>query len=91
MTPLITLPGGWELILILAVIVMFFGAAKLPELARGMGQSLKIFKDETKGLREDDDAQAEGQRDPGPAGELGSGHSGDPYRQGEQRNDGTTA
>ena len=54
-TPLVTMPGGWELIVIVLVIVLLFGAKKLPELARGSGQALRIFKDETKGLRTDDD------------------------------------
>lgn len=56
--PLASIPGGWELIVIVLVIVMLFGAKKLPELARGSGQALRIFKDETKGLRTDDDAEA---------------------------------
>jgi sec-independent protein translocase protein TatA len=55
MTALVGVPGGWELILIVLVIVMFFGAAKLPELARGSGRALRIFKAETKGLGDDDD------------------------------------
>lgn len=36
--------GGWEIILILAVIVLLFGAKKLPELAKGLGQGIKEFK-----------------------------------------------
>ena len=36
--------GGWEIVLILAVVVLLFGARKLPELARGLGQSIKEFK-----------------------------------------------
>jgi sec-independent protein translocase protein TatA len=54
-TPLVTFPGGWELIVIVLVVILLFGAKKLPELARGSGQALRIFKDETKGLRSDDD------------------------------------
>lgn len=46
--------GGMELLIILAVLVLLFGATKLPELARGSGQALKIFKDETKGLVDGD-------------------------------------
>ena len=42
--------GGMEMLIILAVLVLLFGASKLPELARGSGQALKIFKAETKGL-----------------------------------------
>jgi sec-independent protein translocase protein TatA len=52
---LVAVPGGWELILIVLVIVLFFGAAKLPELARGSGRALRIFKAETKGLTDDED------------------------------------
>jgi sec-independent protein translocase protein TatA len=52
MYPLFEFPGGWELLLILAVVVLLFGAKKLPELARNSGQALRIFKAETKGLRE---------------------------------------
>ncbi|HEY1135835.1 MAG TPA: Sec-independent protein translocase subunit TatA [Nocardioides sp.] len=55
--PLIAMPGGWELVLIILVIVLLFGAKKLPELARGTGQALRIFKSETKGLVDDDDEQ----------------------------------
>lgn len=46
--------GPMELVLIFAVIVLLFGAAKLPELARGSGRALRIFKAETKGLTDDD-------------------------------------
>ena len=42
--------GTPELIIIFAVIILLFGAAKLPELARGSGRALRIFKAETKGL-----------------------------------------
>ena len=38
-----------------AVLVLLFGATKLPELARGSGRALRIFKAETKGLMDDDD------------------------------------
>lgn len=47
-----------ELIVILLIIVLLFGAKKLPELAKGIGQSLKIFRDETK---LDDSTQANAQ------------------------------
>jgi sec-independent protein translocase protein TatA len=54
-TALVAFPGGWELVLIVLVIVLLFGAKKLPEFARGTGQALRIFKAETKGLRDDDE------------------------------------
>jgi sec-independent protein translocase protein TatA len=53
---LIGMPQGAEWLVILAIVVLVFGAAKLPDLARGTGQALRIFKSETKGLRDDDDA-----------------------------------
>lgn len=40
--------GAPEILIILLILVLLFGAKKLPELARGAGQSLKIFKDEVK-------------------------------------------
>ncbi len=46
--------GPTEILLILAVVLLFFGAAKLPELARGSGRALRIFKSEIKGLEDDD-------------------------------------
>ncbi len=55
MNPLIAIPGGWELVLVVLVILLLFGAKKLPELARGTGRALRIFKAETKGLVDDDD------------------------------------
>lgn len=55
MVPLIGMPQGAEWLIILAIVILVFGAAKLPELARGTGQALRIFKSETKGLKDDDD------------------------------------
>ncbi len=40
--------GGGEIILILALILIMFGAKKLPELAKGLGQGIKEFKKATK-------------------------------------------
>ncbi len=51
--------GPPEIILILLVVVLLFGAKKLPELARGSGRALRIFKAETKGLMDDDDDEAD--------------------------------
>lgn len=47
--------GPTEIIIILAVVILLFGGKKLPELARGSGRALRIFKAETKGLIDDDD------------------------------------
>ena len=51
--------GTTELLIILAVVVLLFGATKLPELARGSGRALRIFKAETKALGDDDEQRVE--------------------------------
>ena len=45
--------GGSELLLIFLIVLLLFGGAKLPSLARGLGQSIKEFK---KAQREEDEA-----------------------------------
>ncbi len=44
------MPGltGWHALVLLVIIVLLFGAAKLPGLAKSVGQSMKIFKNEVK-------------------------------------------
>jgi sec-independent protein translocase protein TatA len=47
---------GWpELLIIVFVLMLLFGAKKLPDMARGTGRALRIFKAETKGLISDED------------------------------------
>lgn len=72
--------GPPEILLILAVVILLFGAKKLPDLARGSGRALRIFKSETKGLVDDndrtdesdnrDDRSADGDRAEGQEREL---------------------
>ncbi len=45
--------GGPELILIMFVIVIFFGAKRIPELARGLGKGIREFKDASAGIRKE--------------------------------------
>ncbi len=40
--------GGWEVVVILAVVLILFGAKKIPELAKGLGSGIKEFKKATK-------------------------------------------
>ena len=47
----------WHWIVILVLLILLFGANKLPDIAANLGQSLKVFKKEVKELREDDAAQ----------------------------------
>lgn len=44
---------GWHLLIILAVILLLFGAPKLPALARSIGQSMRIFKGEVDEMKKD--------------------------------------
>lgn len=36
--------NGWEIVAVLAVVLLIFGAKKLPELARGLGQGIREFR-----------------------------------------------
>ncbi|MFS0867595.1 Sec-independent protein translocase subunit TatA [Microbacterium sp. 179-B 1A2 NHS] len=45
---------GWHLIIVLVVILLLFGAAKLPALAKSVGQSARVFKGEMKAMKEED-------------------------------------
>lgn len=54
MNALLMMPEGAEWLVILAIVVLVFGASKLPDLARSSGQALRIFKAETKALRTED-------------------------------------
>jgi sec-independent protein translocase protein TatA len=38
------IPQGWDLIILLVIVLILFGAKRLPELARGLGQSMNEFK-----------------------------------------------
>ena len=49
----------WHLLILAGVFVLLFGAKRLPDGARSLGRSLRIFKTEVKGLGDDDKANAE--------------------------------
>jgi sec-independent protein translocase protein TatA len=46
--------GAPELIIILAVLFLLFGAKRLPDLSRSLGRSMRIFKSEVKEMHEDE-------------------------------------
>jgi len=46
------MPGGWELVLVVGIVVLLFGGKKIPELAKGLGKGIKDFK---KAVKEDDE------------------------------------
>jgi sec-independent protein translocase protein TatA len=45
--------GGWEILLILLVLLIFFGAKKIPELAKGLGKGIKEFKNATNEIKDE--------------------------------------
>ncbi|HEU4849245.1 MAG TPA: twin-arginine translocase TatA/TatE family subunit [Terrimesophilobacter sp.] len=51
---------GWHALIILVVVVLLFGATKLPALAKSVGQSMKIFRSEMKTTDGDDKATGTG-------------------------------
>lgn len=56
--------GGWEVVLILAVVLILFGAKKLPDLAKGLGTGIKEFKKATREVT--DEIQNAGNETPAP-------------------------
>jgi len=60
------MPGGWEMVVIAIVILLLFGAKKLPELARGLGQGIREFKGAVDGVKDEiDDAKDKVDKDVG--------------------------
>ena len=53
MNPIFALLNGMEVVAILAVILVLFGAKKLPELARGLGQGIKEFKKSSREIQDE--------------------------------------
>jgi sec-independent protein translocase protein TatA len=58
----------WHLLVLVVVIALLFGSKRLPDAARGLGRSMRIFKAEVKEMREED-------RRPRPAPEPGGASS----------------
>ena len=56
--------NGWEIVALLAVVLVLFGARKLPELARGLGQGIREFKKATREVT--DELQHAGDDEPRP-------------------------
>ena len=45
----------WHMIVLLVLVLIVFGSSKLPDIAKSVGQSMKVFKKEIKELRDEDD------------------------------------
>lgn len=54
--------SGWHLLILLTLILLLFGSSKLPSLAKGLGQSLRIFKREMEEIKKEE-------KNPAPAAE----------------------
>ncbi|MCB9753966.1 MAG: twin-arginine translocase TatA/TatE family subunit [Myxococcales bacterium] len=65
------MPGGFELIIILVVVLLIFGGSKLPQLGEGLGKMLRGFRREMKAIEKDKDEEksqaGEGEIDVTPA------------------------
>lgn len=51
-------PQGWEWLVILLIVLLLFGARRLPDLARSVGRSLRVFRSEVKDGRDGTDEDA---------------------------------
>jgi sec-independent protein translocase protein TatA len=56
---LLGMPGPWEIILIVIVVLLFVGGRKIPELMKGLGKGIKEFKNATK---EDSDDEKDSEK-----------------------------
>ena len=47
------IPGGWEWIIILAVVLLLFGGRKIPELMKGIGKGIREFNNARANIKEE--------------------------------------
>ena len=52
-TYLLAMPGGWELLIIALIVVIFFGANRIPEIFRGFGKGIREFKEASKEIQKE--------------------------------------
>jgi sec-independent protein translocase protein TatA len=64
--------GGTELVLILLVVLLLFGAKKIPELARGLGSGIREFKDASREIKREIDAPDRNATTSAPANTTGT-------------------
>ena len=50
---LLAMPGGWELLIIALIVVIFFGANRIPEIFRGFGKGIREFKEASKEIQKE--------------------------------------
>jgi sec-independent protein translocase protein TatA len=59
--------NGWHLLILILVVLLIFGAPKLPGLARSLGQSMRIFRSEVKAMKDDDGTDSKNESAESPA------------------------
>ena len=57
-------PGPWEIIVILLLVLLIFGARRLPEIGKGLGKGIREFRDATKNIADDVKSGVEGDDKP---------------------------
>jgi sec-independent protein translocase protein TatA len=82
---------GWQLVIIIALVLLLFAAPKLPAMARNLGQSMRIFKSEVKQMKDDDPhGKGTGQDGSEPVeGRIVNGGQADTPRAGDRRTTGS--
>ncbi|MEV0081632.1 Sec-independent protein translocase subunit TatA [Saccharopolyspora sp. NPDC050642] len=55
--------SAWHWLIVLAAVLLLFGSAKLPQMARSLGQSARVLKAEARGLKDDEKAATERDQD----------------------------
>ncbi|GGH35213.1 twin-arginine translocase TatA/TatE family subunit [Microbacterium album] len=60
--------GPWQLLLILVIVLLIFGAARLPALAKSLGQSARVFRGEMKQMKDDGKTESKSADDEAGAG-----------------------
>lgn len=59
------MPGGIEIVLIILVVLLLFGAKRIPELARGIGQGIQEFRKASDDIKKEIDKGADDIKNPG--------------------------
>lgn len=82
---------GWQLVIIIALVLLLFAAPKLPAMARNLGQSMRIFKSEVKQMKDEDPkGKGTGQDGSEPVeGRIVNGGQNDTPRAGDRRTTGS--
>lgn len=66
--------GFWQILIIVLIVIVLFGAKKLPDAARSVGRSMRIFKSEVKEMGEENKSENQS-----PQGELPTGQSAEDF------------